>query len=935
MSIKYNKADFLKKTLPIESMSNEVMSSLYLNILNYVNNNILDVNNMNTSMLEALDESASIYKDSKRTVSELTNSLSNVFVVGGESKDSIDIFNEEINIEENGLIIDYDTRKIHLKRTPSVIYPLSVIDINSRNGELGNTTGDIKRYSDINNIVGTSSRLEIESFIDRVDIDIDLDLKNESIMNNVKFKLINFGVRYPVIDSISISNDGYTFKKIKILTSNSFSLDVNNFDFKNGDINIHTEDFTAKYLKINIIQSVAYNANESVKRYAIGINSLEAGFFSSVESGNLIVGPIKNKDEIYKIAIASEVEGYSHEEKNVHLSISIDKETWVPIENSSIFDSSSELSKIVNFNNIDSSSLFTENPVMAFFLKIEMTSYDVSYLMPDLLNIDRQILNASSQNRTFIINNSDYQLLNLYRHEDLVYGDKILTEPLGGNTHSFPNKNICYIESDSKSILPGLGIESENSFNLLKNKVFSMNRGMEIQYSFDKIQVKRNDVIENIPSNDYDPFLIEIYSMSSVIDEEISIVSDNEESISEDYMPVIPFSRNAGTYKIRFDNESANINCKNGFFFDVRETIFIVPENTISITLEDEIGNIVGELTKEIVNNTTYVSVLELLDLTISSPGGLIFNSSYPIKELEKNEYTILFGKILFGNYYKNPFPLSRVMKSTIETSVDNNTKGVKLLSEESKQIKAEYKLEEYDLDTIIKLKHTNILEQSISFDLKDASINAFVKEVPFINGEDEFIIKNKYIDNVERNSYTIELHDNFIDDNKLRIIMTNTESGNVLKRRVYSSQELIDSGDFYIDKNLIPNTIIFPPGDSTCDCADTVLEYSIKPDKRSTSGFYSVDYINGILYTTSNIDGKTNILYMYSNVYAKYSALIESLSSDYSVSGNSITINTEDDFLKKYLLISSNKKNINIDFLATPILMDFNLNIIDERSSI
>jgi len=951
MSIIYNPADFLNKNLPTTDMGYEYINLLYLNISNYVNNNVEDVNNINNDMLKALDETASLYKNTTRTLGSITNSIADVFITGGGSRDSIKIFDKELKVVSNGVIIDYDTMQIYLDRKQSIAYSLSKISINTRSGSLGNTIEDKKAYFDINNIVSSASRLEIESYESELDIDIDIDMSSNSIFNNIKFNLHNFGTRLPTIGHISVSEDGCEYKKLNIATSNSTSMDINDFDFKNGMINIHVKESSARYVRLNLIQKMSYNTGKTRRRrYAIGIDGLEMGFYSAVDSGDVIIGPIKSKDEIFKVAAYSNMLGFDIQTPNITLDLSTDQITWIPFQNSSVFDPDSELSKIINFNNIDISSVFTEEIVTKIYLKISMTSSDVSYLSPLNKRISRQIISASSANRTFPIDNitsKDY--IELFNYTDIKYGTRFTIPNSVVNLNPSVTKSISYIESNGITLTQGLGIESDVIYNLEKEAFQGVSNAESlIQFKYDKVHVVRNDIIENVPTDGYDPFAIKIYGFSSVIREPTSVETKNKEFKEDGSMPVISYVNNNGLYTLIYGDKSIDIMYDHGFFLDNRETLYAVADDIDSVTVKDELGRVINVVPAFMIGDVNYISILDALvsdmpDLVTarsSTTNPLVFNKKYPLESLKDNEYAVEFGKLVFKEYFKGTIQYNKIFMSEIPTELDNSINSTRLISKSSKQIKTKYQLLDHDLENTIKLKHTNILEQSIVFDLTKSSINAFIKEVPFINGQKEFEITSRFIQTGNRNKNVVPLHPDYIDDGAIEL----RECNITFQRRVYNKNELIDMGDYFIDKNTevswnattkTNNSILLPDDIFTSNSNDVEVGYNIIPEKKSSSGFYSIDHMRGVLHAASKIDGRTYISYQYSSVYASYPSLTRLNKKDYTISGNNLTINIDDENLSKYLLISSHTDELKIDYMETPLLLDFNLNIIDASNSI
>ncbi|MDB4534662.1 hypothetical protein N9242_07310, partial [Vicingaceae bacterium] len=723
------------------------------------------------------------------------------------------------------------------------------------------------------------------------------------------------------------------FRSIKILTSNSLSMDINDFNFQNGIINIHVDENIARFIKINLVQKTSYSTAETKRsRYAIGINSLEVGFYSAIEAGELIMGPFKSPDEIYKVSIQSDMIRFFIEEPNIKLSISLDKEVWIPLQNSSVFDPDSTLSKIVNFNNVDLSSINTDEPVVKLFIKIEMQSINVNYISPESRNINRQTINASNSVNSFITElDGDTDFLELFKYTDIKFGSRVSILLDASSEHQIPVNSISFMESDGNKMLKGIGLDSEFIYNIERPMINDVSGNIVIQYGYDKIHVERNDLVKNIPTMDFDPFNIKIFEFTSILNTPISIQSVDKEFSKRGLIPVVPFNKSAGVYTLRYGNRSIEIDCKNGYFFDNREFLYAVQDDITEIVVYNEIGERVSILNPFTIDDVKYISLLEVLGSDITPSEGLIFNDKYPIVGLEANEYAIEFGKIVFGDYYKGSFNLDRVISSQIETNIDKVIDNFKLISHTSRQIKTSYQLLDSDLSTTIKLKHTNILEQSVSFDVSTAAINAFLEEVEYIDGQTEFKLEEEKVQPGNRGLNIIELDENYIDNGSI----TFSSSSDEFKRRAYSLNELIELGDYYIDTESVPNKILLPEDVYTDPSQESEIRYSVKPSKKSSSGLYSIDYLRGILHTVSNIDGETEIFYKYSSMYASYAGLNRINKNDYTISSRNITITIDDDKFNKYLLLSSNINKSNIDYLETPALVNFNLNIIDASNSI
>lgn len=931
MSILDTPQDFLDKDIPTVIVNQQTMVNLATNISDYVNQNIDDVNDISQAMLLSLDATAACIRKANRGLRPITSLLSDVFVTGGGSKDSVDIFSTDVMSKNAGVTIDRDTFQVRLERSPVVTHSPADIQLDTVNGRLGNTIEGKKKFFDINNLIGVSSQLEIESFDSELEVSILIDLGLDKPINNISFHLANFGVRAPTVDSLSISSDGCSYTPVLISTSNSTSMEIEDFNFKDGNISMHISESYARYVRVNFIQKFPYSTGSDLeKRYAIGINNLKTSFDSAVESGSIIIGPIKNQDEILKLAINSAMTRFTINEPNIRLSVSVDESTWIPVQNSAVFDPDSSLSKIINFNTIDNNSHQTDEIVVEFYMKIEMDSIDVSYIYPGSRYINRDTIIVSRSSNSALLsesNNEDY--FKLFKESGIRFGSRAtlstLSDPL-----LIKSSTISSMSMDGISMISGLGVSDDRILNITKNIPVS-NDPLVVSFKYDKVHVTRNDLIDNIPTMAFDPFGIILFGLSMPTQSQVHIDTTNMSHTSTDYIPVMPMSKAAGMYTLRYGTSAHTIDLSSGMFFSNSETIYAVPNDTDNVSVENELGEHIGNITPEQVGSNKFISLLDLFTDGMPEVDGISHSTMYPLLDMTTNEYALEEGKVIFGKYFKGKFPLPRSVIVDIPTSVDNVIGNIRIISETSKQIKATYSLLNDDLKNTVKLRHTNILDQSVIFDLSKASINALLREVRFVDGQSEFIISTEYTDVGNRNVNTIELDPGFIDDHSLSFKTCNA----LFTNRVYSMNELIYQGEYFIDDSVTPNVIHLPEGVYTSAANDTELRYNIEPTRQSISGLYSIDYSRGILHTVTPIDGHTNIHYQYSNVYAKYMGMTEVNEEEYTRTGNSIAIKADNDIPSPHIAISSGKMGSSLEYRETPILHDFQLNIIDASNSI
>ena len=514
--------------------------------------------------------------------------------------------------------------------------------------------------------------------------------------------------------------------------------------------------------------------------------------------------------------------------------------------------------------------------------------------------------------------------------------DTFLT-PFQAKSLEHDSMDILSIKTGDTHILRSIGVSPPNLpiLDLTNGDITETERDIQIRYRLDKIHVNRSNLIENIPSHVFDPFEIVIMAMSSVVNRRISLASANREvlttKLADPFLPVMPIAISSGRYIIRDGNNNVTINLSAGYFFDSSETLIICETETP--ILEDEIGKVIGEIPTFLINEVRYLSLLAIMQTTLPLIDGLTYSVEYPARPLGKQEFSMEYGKLVFGSHFTGHIQMSLVYSTNIETRLDKSINGLRLISERSRQIKRNYKLSDYDFSRVVKLRDTNILPQSATFDISEASVNTFIAEVEFVDGQTEFSITKKHIQTGNRGQNNIRLHDNYSPSRA----MVFRDCDDIFVSSVFSENELVYAGDYYIyqDQTDFYWYVKLPDGITTSETSDSVLIYYITPSNRSSAGLYSIDYVLGILYAPGPIDGQTRIHYEYSSVFGVYRRLDDVPSNDYSISGGRLSIAPANIGNDDYLLISSKTAPVGIDYRVSPLIRDLKINIIDTKSSI
>ena len=911
---------FLNKYLPVGRITDEDIVKVWKHISDYVTDNVNATNDVNDLMLKSLDDTAKRSSYSLSKIKNLSSMLADLYAISGASRTSFSAF-DSVNVQGNSISVNRDLFNIKLASLPSSLHTPKLVKVFTRNGQLGNSVdGDTIMYNDIENIVGSHSRLEVESFNSDLLCTIYIDLGSEKAVNNLTFKLTNFGTRLPELESIESSSDNSRFTSQRIVASNDSSIDFDDYRF--GEyIVLDTSEFKARYIKLNFVQKYPYIVDGTKdKRYAIGISSLRASFSSALDQGSVILGPFKSVSEIVKASVDADITGLDMEKNNVSFELSHNGDTWIPIENSSIFNPSNVLPKIISYNTSDASSVSTEDSVNQIFLKINMTSNDASYLKSNNASISRFRSRLTRTNRNIFTGDESGEVL-VFKSLDFKYGGR--TGAARGESILNRDSIIDFVSNNSLRVR-SIGVSGDNIVDV-STKYIDVESNITTRNSGDKCFVKASDIIICQPSEDFDPYNINTFKYSKPIISPVQAESKDRVFKSDKFIPVLPFSEPSGLYFINDGHRVVSVDLSEGFFYSNSQCIYVVKDDVENVIISNEIGEEIATLDVKEYGDLKFISLFDAFTIQMPEHDSLTYNHQYPLTPLGKNEFSIEGGRVVFNSYFKSKIILPRVIVEKLPHTIVSGIDNMKRISLNSnKQIKTSYSLHGNDYKKTVKLRDTNILEGSVGFDLSKASVNAFIREVPFIDGDTEFSLSGKYIQSNNSGLNVINLHKNYLDDGEIEFSGLN----HLFISRVYSADELIEAGDYLINLEDAPR-IILPEGVYTDDVIDIEISYNIEADKISTSGLYSIDYARGILHTAAPIDHKTIISYKYSFVFAEYEALERMDTSSYVISPSSITVTKDSDESGDYIALIVNDLADSSDYKASPVINKLNINTI------
>lgn len=938
--------DYLNKITFYDQISQQDINNIWFDISSYISNNIDRTNSLNDAMLLSLDITATKAQETLSSLTVLANSLADLSVIGGSSNTSFSPFEEEVRSLPDGAVLDKDLRIIKLQNQRVLNHRVKKVNIISRDGIIGNNREySSRRYDNVDNIISTNSRLEIESYETHLVVAIEIELDSEQPVNNVIFNLEDFGSRFPTIESFEVGNVSKAWRKARMLVSNSLTMDLNEFRFKNNVFSIDIEESKAKYIRITFRQSDSYiplnTDNTDAPRYAIGISALSIGFNGSTKSGEVVIGPFSSNNELLKISVNADIDRVNEAKDSVLFEISQTGENWFPIENSSMFIAGSERDKVIDFNTLKIGSIKTEEPVYQIYLKVILESIDASHLISDekILRRFRGIINQF--NNIINIGDTDPETVEVFEYKGYNFGT--LSEFRGqSSVRTLRNIGIIDLEQDGLLIPKSMfKYPIRNTYNISDDTLDIIDsKPYKIITRPDRIHVKENEMISGHLSEDFDSSQLEVYSFSKPLTETLNVISLNNSVRFQDAIPVAVLNNKAGKYFIVVNNDTYELDLSSGFLYSNSEAVFFIRDNPANLPPEEranrdiipeelkvKIYDEIGTLVTSFDTSERYISLFDIFDFTLPTATDLEFSKTYPLTPLKSGEFALRYGEYIFAEPFSGEMQISRVRRSrsqfTVAESIDSSNY---IILDRAKQIKESYKLQDYNFKKVIKLNHTNIVNDTVYFNARGASINAFIKEVPYIDGETEFTLIRRYSQNNNRNKSIIELDPGFIDDSQIEF---EGDTSRFLSR-VYTESELISEGDYFIYPDGGTFYIKFPEGVTTSDIFDTDIIYNIENSKQSASGLYSINYERGIIYTVAPVDSRITISYNYSFMFAKYEALQELDKSEFTATDSVVTINTDTSDAKPILVLAKNNDPAaQLNYLVSPIVSNLKINTI------
>ena len=872
------KLDFMSSLHKYSNRTKGWKDLLFRNINTRAADITSSINTANNNMTESVANFAEGVADIRNKMTGLSNMYLTVSALSGDSSYLIGSSSMPIKEINNILINNGSIRLI----TDNVINSPIVNVISNSNGSSGNSSDySNTRNSDVNTVI-SDVPFEVERIDGAAALNLSIELRETSLINCISYSSVDFGINHPEVSTVEISTDGRSYQRV------SFSIEQNGDDF-----DVLIQDSSAMFVRIGFIQNNPYIAKNGSTRYGIGLHSLSVGLATSVKEGYVIFGPISIPQEIMKASINSNINNDGYSFNNTSFELSYDGVSWIPV---SIPFSNSDKPKHLDFNNISENSINTRDPVKTLFVKVSMNGSA-----------------ANKKNLSDAIDRHTQTMMNVnpYINTTFDLGDKYIV----GKNLSYPygvRSSISSYYDNNETLDTSVLIKNHEGYitKSLKNKGLISNA--TISSFLYRCSIHKGEMNLLLTSEQFDTGTIKAYKVSNPIIRPMRI--------SESSNVVLPFKEPAGIYTLTDGSISRHIDLRSGFFSSCYQWIYephdkpVALVNQLGVKLHEFKGN-------EIINLLDYFTYDEPLS-NKDTPHKVKFNKNYPAEPLGNDFFTILDNK-LYSTSLNAIVDSYMFVKEEIQTIVKSNVNSISIYTNEAQFAKTREKLSSFDGMKSAKLNKCGLLKGSVSFINKWSSLISFIKEVEFINGIDEFNTGSRVEVSIPKSSNRFSLGrliDHFSDIDFVGFT-------DVFKSKVFTSDELLFSGDYMLEDIGNETFVVLPNGIKTHDLIDTRIIFDSNISN-AANGYYSIDYENGVIYSQSFISGETEVEYTYSNVYLS-GQMIEVLpKKDYTVNGRQIQVKNIQD-KTTYCVLSHRSDSSDISILKSPLIKNLTLSMV------
>lgn len=605
--------------------------------------------------------------------------------------------------------------------------------------------------------------------------------------------------------------------------------------------------------------------------YEMNLSDISIYSANAHATGEIVIGPIKSNDPILKAGI------FFVSPNQVDVSISVDGIDWKSVSN---INSINDISPVINFNNIDQSSVQVDSVVKTIYVKLGLTALST---VPDNYSDKYIVRTISADNGYAEISYDDGQKVSgVYESIGKAYGRTSLVTI----TPSEYGKPFGIVGTEKLSL-----IEGNESYIFWDWK-------LKIYTDADKLSMLSNS---GSTTNLYAGNSIALYTQSIA---RLETVSKNTKLNC-----CIKMKVPSGIYRMSYGTLEWSLDLSNGYSRSIDCFNLLANQGDV-VYVKDQWGNTIATVNAQLVEGRYIISLYDVFFEPIDHPN---FNKFFPYGNID-NTYSISCGHIqskkqdiqdiLAYVQYETPIK-KKILKNSIKKDIILDRPFV---------AKETQSLDKYVFKHAAKLNHCKILKGSVVIDTSNAAIQAMNNEVEYVDGKTEFTryATTKY--NLPQTPTNIITLNGLKKDGDIFF----AGETDLFINRVFSEEELLFRGDYLVEDN----SIRLPSGIETSRFISTEIVYESRLTN-NPNGLYSIDYENGIIYTQNKIYENVTITYMHSTLYGSYIAVENVDSNQYTDTGNSVIIYGS---AESYFLETIPKESNTQIVLTSPIVKDIEI---------
>lgn len=619
------------------------------------------------------------------TMSGLSDMITDALVVTGRS--SLSKNSNEMNIIAN-TNINFDRNLSTLRLADKAIYIIPL----QNNKSYIQTENSYNIHSIDNNTL-----LSLNDLLSGTPINIVSSNKNYSYTFCIEFPLrvdinaltlkLNLNTKsYPLLSELFYIDSENKRQYLTILNTLETSYD---FD----DRRVPDNNYELLFSSVNTNR--IYFTLEDRNNQELMIDQLSVKKVEYHNTGEIVLGPVSSTYPILKAAL--EAEG---DLEGAEFYVSHDTSNWIRMVLPTEVNKSNTATKIISYNTVSRGSLKVQDDVKDLYLKIVLNRQ----MMEKGRN--KVVYKGASFSSNYLphpLNDTPVQLSVYQRIPSTFYGDTALITNVSSSELREPEHNFIYYNGSYKIksfINSDYGYDSDKVIN-----------NVVVTSSYKKVNGDTIDAsgINPLTTTVYGYVINQVKRTFNTLKDKDIVLKLNDEYVKD-------------VYTVRQNNKEVKIDISLGFLSSTLTSIVGVTELG-SVSLYDSTGKFLKELTKRKFEDFYYVSLIEdgLFDIPVlSKKENLRFNTLYPLRLNEEEEYGILNNKVHCVQSLLDFESYAKLTTEKLETNITLSKENKNTITVTEDLVKDKYtkhnqeKIPAFIKSRAIKLKNNHIKKGSL-----------------------------------------------------------------------------------------------------------------------------------------------------------------------------------------------------------------------------